>query len=134
MFRPSLPKNGTLSQSRPRLDMFRPTRPKLSMFRLCSTEQEHCDQVRQGKSISTKFDRGKTFRPSSTEHFFRPRKNVARCSIEEKRLDRGIVSTEKNFDRNKKTFRLCLTEEKSFDRVRPMKFFDRKKVITRIWV
>ena len=95
MFRLTRPKIGALSQSRPRLDMFRPTRPKLSMFRLCSTEQEHFDQVRQGKSISTKFDRGKTFRTSSTEHFFRPRKNVALCSIEEKRLDRGIFSTER---------------------------------------
>ena len=65
------------------------------------------DPVWPRKNISTKFDRGKTFRPSSTEekHFdqVRPRKNIST------KFDRG------------KTFRPCSTEEKHFNQVRPRK-------------
>ena len=65
------------------------------------------DYVRPRKNISTKFDRGKTFWPRS---------------IEEKRFDRRVFSTEKNLDREK-TVRLCSTEEKCFDRVQLRSFF-----------
>ena len=78
-------------------------------FRPSSTEEKHFDQVRPSKKISTTFDRGKTFQSRSTE---------------EKHFDH--VRTRKNisikFDRGK-TFRPSSTEEKVFDRVRPSSFF-----------
>ena len=81
--------------------------------------------------VSTTFDRGRTFRPSSTEI-------ISTSSTEEKRFDRvrpkKNVSTEfdqealfdeKNVDRDK-SFRLCSTEEKLFDWVWPRVFWTEK--------
>ena len=76
----------------------------------------------QAVYVSTIIDRGRTFRPSSTEekHFdhVRSRKNVST------EFDRRVFLTEKNLDREK-TVRLCSTEEKCFDRVQMRSFFDR---------
>ena len=64
------------------------------------------DYVQSMKNISTKFDRGKTFRPSSTEE------NAST------KFDRWVFSTEKNFDRE---------QEKHSD----LTLFDRGKVFWR---
>ena len=63
------------------------------------------DQVRPSKNISTQFDRRVFF----DREEFRLRKN---SSTEEKCFDRGVFSTEKNFDRGK-----------TFLFFRPKKFF-----------
>ena len=83
MFRPS----------RSWLDMFRPTRHKLSMFRLRSNEEEHFDQVRPRKNISTKFDRidfltEKNFNREKQFDCVRPRINVLTD------FERGVFSTD----------------------------------------
>ena len=100
--------------------VFRSTRIKMVCFdrldpgSLCF-DQIHSsylcfDCVRPRKNISTKFDRGKTFRPSSTEEFFRPRRNRPQKSIStvfDQRKTFRLSSihfflTEKRFDREKK--------------------------------
>ena len=49
------------------------------------------DQCRRSKNISTKFDQGKTFRSSSIEELFRPRKkNISTMINRGKRFDRAF--------------------------------------------